>query len=135
MCTDVYVDDDTLRLAREAGIPVSHGHGHHLSTALAGFGVVSSNLSTNLIRASDDARKLVVSLLLALSHCLDYAGMIGAEVDEAMGDSRLPEGLEESRRGGIHAGMVYSGGCGDVTILAGRLAQGLTVDRTASWLD
>lgn len=55
-----------------------------------------------LIGASDNLGKLGALLVLALDNGFDDAGVIGAEVDEAMGDAGLPEGLEEGKGRGIH---------------------------------
>jgi hypothetical protein len=38
----------------------------------------------NILRASNDARKLVFLLILAFHHCLDDTGMIRSKVNEAM---------------------------------------------------
>lgn len=48
-----------------------------------------------LVWTGDDLWKLAFLLILAFDYGLDDAGVVGAEVHEAVGDARLPDGLEE----------------------------------------
>jgi hypothetical protein len=57
---------------------------------------------TNLIGTGDNLGKFALGLTLALDHGLDDAGMVGTQVDKAMGDAGLPDGLEKGKRRCIH---------------------------------
>ena len=66
-----------LGLARDAGITIGHGEGDHF------------------VGACCDARELALLLNLALGDRFDDGGMVGAEIDEAIGDAQFPECLKE----------------------------------------
>lgn len=59
---------------------------------------------THLVGACDDAGKLALLLALALDHGLYDARMVRAQIDEAMGDASLPNGLEKGERCCVHGG-------------------------------
>ena len=54
-----------------------------------------------LIGTGDDIWEIAFSFCLALDNGLDDARMVGPEIDEAMGDTGLPEGVKEAERGGV----------------------------------
>ena len=66
-----------LGLARGSGIAISHGEGDHF------------------VGACYDARELALLFNLALGDSFDDGGMVGAEVDEAIGDAQFPKRLKE----------------------------------------
>lgn len=63
---------------------------------------------TYLIGTCDDARKLALGFSLAFDHSFDDAGMVRPQIDEAMGDASLPNGLEKGKGCSVHVGA--SGG-------------------------
>lgn len=74
---DVDMYDDGLRTVGQAGISVSHGEGDHF------------------IGTGDDAWEGVRRFTLAFDHGLQDAGVVGAQVHEAVRHTGFPERLEE----------------------------------------
>ena len=66
-----------LGLASDAGIAIGHGESDHF------------------VGACYDARELALLFNLALGDGFDDGGMVGAEIDEAIGDAQLPKCLKE----------------------------------------
>lgn len=77
------MDNNTLGLATQPCITICHGQRDHF------------------IRACDDAGKLVRHFLVAVDHRLQHAWMIRAQIDEAVLDPGLDQGLKEGERGSI----------------------------------
>lgn len=63
---------------------------------------------THLVRTGDDAREGVLALALALDHGLDDAGVVGAQIHEAVAHACAPQRLEEGGRRGVHGGGARS---------------------------
>jgi hypothetical protein len=61
------------------------------------LGVGGKVVSTHLIGAGDDPGELALLLALTLHHGFDDTGMVGAQIDEAMGYPGIPKGLEEGK--------------------------------------
>lgn len=58
----------------------------------------------------DDAWEFARGIALTLDYSLHDAGVVRAQVDEAVGDTGVRDGLEEGRRRRIHGGQVVLGG-------------------------
>lgn len=72
--------------------------------------LLESKRWTYLIGTSNHLGKLVLLLALALDHGLDDAGVVRAEVDEAVRHTRLPQCLEKGKRRRVHVGVGEVGG-------------------------
>ena len=74
--TDVDMHDYSLRLVGQTCVAVGHGKGDHF------------------VRAGDNAGKSARASGLPFDDCFEDGGVIGAEIDEAMGYSSLSDGQE-----------------------------------------
>lgn len=68
---DIHMHNHALRLPRQPRVPVRHGHRHHF------------------VGTCEDAWELAFFLLLAFDDGFDDAGVVGTEVDEAVGYAGL----------------------------------------------
>ena len=77
MCANIDVDDDALRAASQSGISIGHGKSDHL------------------VRTCDDLGKLALLFILAFDDGFDDGWVVASQVDKAMRDAGLPDGLEK----------------------------------------
>ena len=77
-----------LGLAGDTGVAIGHGEGDHF------------------VGACYDARELALLFDLALGNGFDDGGMIGAEIDEAVGHAQFPKCLEEGITGGVPGSLI-----------------------------
>ena len=80
---DVHMYDDALGLARDAGVAIGHGEGDHF------------------VGTCYDGGELALLLNLALGDGFDNGGMVGAEIDEAVGHAQFPERLKKGITRGV----------------------------------
>ena len=74
---------DALGLASNTSIAIGHGEGDHF------------------IRTCYDAREPALVFNLALGNGFDDGGMVGAEIDKAVGNAQFPERFKEGITCGV----------------------------------
>lgn len=75
--------NDTQRLSSDTGVAIGHGESNHF------------------VWACYDARELALVFNLAFGNGFDDGGMVGAEIDEAVGHAQFPERFKEGIAGGV----------------------------------
>ena len=80
---DVHMYDDALGIARDAGVAVRHGKGDHF------------------VGTCYDGGELALFSSLTFGNGFDDRGMVGAEIDEAIGYAQFPKCLKEGITRGV----------------------------------
>ncbi len=57
---------------------------------------------TYFVRTGDYAREFVSVFALAFDHGLDEAGVVGDQIDKAVSNAGIPDGLEKGARRCVH---------------------------------
>lgn len=85
---DVDMDNDTLRTRGQTGVSIGHGEGDHL-VKRSGPSQSLSLGRADLVRTCYDVGELVRLRLLTFSYRFDKGRVIGAKINEAIGDTEL----------------------------------------------